>query len=373
MSKEGILLENFDPKPAIQKNAENARDWEYSEAAQYLYGAAVQFKDRFLDPILHTDRGRLPDLVISFDDLRNRKVLAAYTLHRNPQGLLDEITFNTAHYTNKDGKKEWIFGRWAQLETLLHEQVHLWQENFGEHKHRPGRVAHDKEFTQKCESLGLHPMPVVGCHIQVAEGVFAQLMNELGIPRPDDVPRANWTKAGGKPRKSDWFRPEKEKGRSTLHKWVCPDCGMAVRIGIGSDPHLVHDACSEIKGEKVFLLRHDGLEHTFYNVADDERETRKPTPQIIEEFNQQLIKNAPQENKDFTIERIAAKIGISKNILYEWVTTDSEFSGALERLKNIQRDDPFKTGTELDFIANSMMVVLLLFETRDRHYKAKNI
>src|SRR5215211_2936723 len=102
MSKEGISIDYFDPKPAIQKNAENARDWEYSGEAKYLYGMGVLFKDRFLDPVLHTDRGRLPDPVISFDDLRNRRTLAAYTLHRNPQGLLDEITFNTAHYIEED-------------------------------------------------------------------------------------------------------------------------------------------------------------------------------------------------------------------------------------------------------------------------------
>jgi hypothetical protein len=255
--KESILIENFDPKPAIQKNAESARDWEYSEEAKYLYGMAVLFKDRFLDPVLHTDRVRLPDPVISFDDLRNKKTLAAYTLHRNPQGLLDEITFNTAHYAEEEGKMVWGFGRWAQLETLLHEQVHLWQENFA-NKHKLGRVAHDKVFVAKCESLGLHPLPVVGCHMQVADGVFAQLMEELGLPRPDDVPRV-------KEEKMDWFRPEKERGRSTLHKWECPDCGLKVRIGISGDPMLVHDACSEIRGEKVFLVQHDGLRHTIYD------------------------------------------------------------------------------------------------------------
>ena len=98
--KEGVELNHYDPKPEIRKNAENARDWEFRDEAQYLYGMAVLFKDRFLDPVLHTDRGRLPDPVISFDDLRNRRTLAAYTLHRNPQGLLDEITFNTAHYVD---------------------------------------------------------------------------------------------------------------------------------------------------------------------------------------------------------------------------------------------------------------------------------
>jgi hypothetical protein len=264
MSKEGTPIENFDPKPEVRKNAENASDWVYREEARYLYGMAVLFKDRFLDPILLTDRGRLPDPVISFDDLRNRKVLAAYTLHRNPQGLLDEITFNTVHYKKEEGKMGWVWGKWAQAETLLHEQVHLWQQNFGEYPVKPGRVSHNKEFIGKCESLGLHPMPVAGCHTAVADGVFANLMEELGIPRPDDVPRIDWTRAGGKPIKRDWFRPAPEKGRSTLHKWTCPDCGLAVRIGIKDDPRLVHDACSETKGEKVFLVNHDGLDHTIY-------------------------------------------------------------------------------------------------------------
>jgi hypothetical protein len=258
MSKEGILLNNYDPKPEIRRNAENARDWAYSEEARYLYAMAVLFKDRFLDPILHTDRGRLPDPVISFDDLRNRRTLAAYTLHRNPQGLLDEITFNIVHYDEVDGKKVWHYGKWAQLETLLHEQVHLWQQNFGEHPIKPGWVSHNTEFIAKCESFGLHPRPVVGSHMEVADGLFAQLMGELRIPRPDGVP----TYKGGS--KRDWFRLEPEKGRSSLHKWVCPDCGLAIRIGMGGDPRLVHDVCSEISGKKVFLVRDDGLQHTIY-------------------------------------------------------------------------------------------------------------
>src|SRR6187431_634912 len=111
MSKEGMLFEHFDPKPAIQKNAETARDWEFSEESRYLYGMANLFKDRFLDPILHTDRGRLPNPVISFDNLRNKKTLAAYTLHRNPQGLLDEITFTTVHYEQAKGKQVWVWGK----------------------------------------------------------------------------------------------------------------------------------------------------------------------------------------------------------------------------------------------------------------------
>jgi hypothetical protein len=256
MSKEGTPIDNFDPKPAIRRNAENAHDWEFHEDAEYLYQKAVLFRDRLIDPIARIDRSQMPDPVISFENLRNNRTLAAYTLNRNAQGLLDEITFNTSHFVEQEGKPVWKFGRWAQLETLLHEQVHLWQERVGKNKHKPGRVAHDKEFVEKCESLGLHPLPVVGAHYMPADGVFALLMDELGIPRPTEEPRED---------KKDWFRPKPEKGRSTLHKWVCPDCGLAVRMGINSDPRLVHDVCSEIKGEKVFLVRHDNLTHTIYD------------------------------------------------------------------------------------------------------------
>ncbi len=256
MVERGVPIEIANPKPEIRKNAEIAKDWEYSEEAKYLYGKAILFKDRFLDPILHTDRGRLPDPVISFDNLRNIRTLAAYTLHRNPQGLLDEITFNIEHYKDRENQKVWRFGQWAQLETLLHEQVHLWQQNFGRDPVKPAKVYHNKEFVDKCESLGLHPKPVKGSHIAVADGVFAQLMGELGIEKPDDVPKMDGLKI-------DWFRLLKdlegkgEKGTSTLNKWCCPECGMKVRMGIGGDPMLRHHTCESAAGRPVFLIPGD--------------------------------------------------------------------------------------------------------------------
>ena len=116
-NESGQLIEPMNPQPEVRKNAEMARDWEYAEEAVYLYRMANLFKDRFLDPILLTDRRRLPDPVISFDNLRNMNTLAAYTLVRNPQGLLYEITMNAQQYVDEkiDGKtvKAWMFGRWA--------------------------------------------------------------------------------------------------------------------------------------------------------------------------------------------------------------------------------------------------------------------
>lgn len=37
--------------------------------------------------------------------------------------------------------------------------------------------------------VGLHPMPVKGCYVAIADGVLAQLIGDLGIERPYDVPR----------------------------------------------------------------------------------------------------------------------------------------------------------------------------------------
>ncbi len=351
MSKEGIPIDDFDPKPAIKRNAENSHDWEYSEDAQNLYGMAVLFKDRFLDPILLTDRGRLPNPVISFDDLRNKKTLAAYTVHRNPQGLLDEITFNTAHYKREEGKKAWAWGKWAQLETLLHEQVHLWQQNFGEHPVKPGHSTHNKEFTDKCESLGLHPMPNIGCHTQVADGVFAQLMEEIGIERPKDVPREE----GGKPNKKDWFRPEKEKGKSTLSKYTC-GCGERVRVGKKDWPGATCKACG------TEYVKDEGLTHVVYDGKENEEEPKEITPQIIQELNEHLKEGLPDDLEAPTVEGIARKLGVNKKTLYGWVKNDQEFSKTLERLNTVQKDDPFKTGSIEDSQVNTMMIALLLIE-----------
>jgi hypothetical protein len=70
--------------------------------------------------------------------------------------------------------------------------------------------------------------------------------------------------------------------------------------------------------------------------------------------------------------RISESIGISKKILYEWTESDTEFTTALGRLKDVQENDPLKTGTEEDYFVNSMMIALLLMETRDRHNKTPN-
>jgi hypothetical protein len=87
----------------------------------------------------------------------------------------------------------------------------------------------------------------------------------------------------------------------------------------------------------------------------------KETPGIIDDLNVNL------KPSEISVEGIAAKI------LYEWKKTDPEFSGALEILKTIQEEDPFKTGTVEDSQVNAMVITVLLLETKDRHYKSSQL
>jgi len=212
-------------KEAVRRNAEAAIDWEYHARYVFLMRWAVRFNQELLDPIALPDRRPMPSPVISFEKVDHR-ILAFYRLHRNPQGLLDEITFNVAQLDRPD---------WDLLETLLHEQLHLKQQNFG--KHPVDRNYHNQEFCQMAAAVGLHVFPVIGFHYAPAGEPFAGLMARYGIPRPPpaEVPRGekrNWWDLG----------KEKEKGRSTLSKWQCP-CGQTVRVGRKDWPGAVCKAC----------------------------------------------------------------------------------------------------------------------------------
>lgn len=86
-------------------------------------------------------------------------------------------------------------------------------------------------------------------------------------------------------------------------------------------------------------------------------------------MNKRLQKCFSEESKALTVEGIAEKVGISKNILYDWIRTDSELVETLERLNNIQEKDLYKTGTDEDSQVNAAMIAIVLMEAREQHYK----
>jgi hypothetical protein len=197
------------PQEVIRRHVEGADDWEWQEIASQLYVWTDRINDRFFERVM-------PDAVLSFERMDYR-VLAAYTLRRNAQGLLYEITFNVKH-----------LGRplWQTLETLMHEYMHLWQQNFGESP--VSRNYHNQEFVSACEAIGLHPAISSGVHLRPADGLFAQFLRVYGVPEPEPEPEPKTTPKG---RPVDWWAdPEKRRrGRSTMRKWSC-GC-QTVRVG----------------------------------------------------------------------------------------------------------------------------------------------
>ena len=205
-------------KEAIRRSQEHAITWRHHELSQTLNEWAGRFTDRFLVPVLELNRdGPLPSPVIGFESFDHR-VHAYYRLGKNAFGLKDEIILNERHLSRP---------LYSVLETVLHEQIHLWQQRRGEHPVE--RNYHNQEFVEKAEQLGLHPQPISGIHLRPADGQFERLMREHGITRPSQemvFPVQN------RQEKRNWWQdPGKErKGRSTLEKWSCP-CGQNARIG----------------------------------------------------------------------------------------------------------------------------------------------
>jgi hypothetical protein len=198
------------PQEVIRRHVETAADWEWREMAAELYTWTDRFNDRFFTR-------RMPDALLSFQRLDYR-ILAAYTLRRNPQGLLYEITLNVKHLDRP---------LWAVLETLMHEYLHLWQQNEGQQP--VDRNYHNREFVNAAEVLGLHPAIGSGAHLRPADGLFADFLRAYGVPEPQAVE----PKRDERDRPLDWWAdPEKrrrKRKRSRLRRWSC-GC-QTVRVG----------------------------------------------------------------------------------------------------------------------------------------------
>jgi hypothetical protein len=131
------------------------------------------------------------------------------------------------------------------------------------------------------------------------------------------------------------------------------------------------------EGKATYYAKHgDGRrtrkQRVIYEASNYEDEERENIPPIIAALNENLKRHVSEDTNGFTVEWIAERTGINKKTLYEWTESDTELTTALERLKEAQNNDPFKTGTEEDTFVNSMMVALLLLETKDRHLKKHN-
>lgn len=241
MKENGRLIEKVDPHPIIRKAAETNSEWDYSAECSKLYRRADEIMARFYSGV-YTPQfpDKLPAPLIAVERM-NIRTLAAYRVVPDEYGLPFKLTFNEAHFAEDDNGPVWAWGEWSQMETLVHELGHHWQQLRGKDPYKPGaKVSHNKEFTRKMEALGLHPTPGVGSHYAVADqdSPFGYLMREYGIERPADVPRDEM-----KPRENWWtFGAEAPKGKSTLFKWMCAVCGLAIRAGMSGNIDITHNS-----------------------------------------------------------------------------------------------------------------------------------
>ena len=96
-----------------------------------------------------------------------------------------------------------------------------------------------------------------------------------------------------------------------------------------------------------------------------EGETQKPT--IFDEINEYLMKEAPKDVEEPTIQGIAKRLDISEDVLNYWLDHDTQFREELTRLKEFQTKDPFNEGTEFDYFIHSSGVQFILDETKKRY------
>ena len=96
-----------------------------------------------------------------------------------------------------------------------------------------------------------------------------------------------------------------------------------------------------------------------------EGETKKPT--IFDEINEYLMREAPKDIKEPTIQGIAKRLDIPEDVLNHWLNHDQQFREELIRLKEFQTKDPYNEGTEFDYFIHSSGVQFILDETKKRY------
>jgi hypothetical protein len=257
IAKGGVLIEKHDPSREIRQVAEHNREWDFSTEVAHLYRRADTIVER-LYPTIYTPhfQGRLPAPLVAIESLRNKNTLAAYRIVPDGYGLNFKLTFNEQHYI--DGQDEagnktkvWRFGQWAQMETLVHELGHHWQQLMGDDPYvQNRRITHNKEFRAKMAELGIHCTPE-GYHDKLADmdSPFGYLMQEWGIQPPKDVKKDGEFDI-------DWFkvlikdRGKERKGKSTLRKYSC-ECGQNIRVGKKDWPGAVCNKCGSQYEERI--------------------------------------------------------------------------------------------------------------------------
>jgi hypothetical protein len=173
----------------IRVIATGDESWLLRKKSEFLHRWADIFNKEFFD-------SALPTPSISFEATR-KEVLGHFVHGRNHYGLRYNINLNRQHLYRSDAE---------HLETLVHEQIHLYQEITDT---APGTVNyHNRAFVDKAQQIGLKAMLGRGCHIGAPQDPFVALLKEHSVSF--DAPRV--PAAGATP-------PKARKPR--LKRWSC--------------------------------------------------------------------------------------------------------------------------------------------------------
>ena len=96
------------------------------------------------------------------------------------------------------------------------------------------------------------------------------------------------------------------------------------------------------------------------------KEREQPEPPLFDQMNAYLRREAPEGIPDPTVEGIAERMGIPKELLNTWLEKDKQFKEEMTRLKDFQANDPLNEGNEFDYFIHASGVEFILEETWNR-------
>lgn len=193
----------------VEHQVRGTDGWDLRKVMADLHDWAEVFRLRF--------KLEVPPVPLRLARLR-LNCLGHFRPGHNDFGLRNEIAVDTNHLVSCLRADEW----WQVLATLLHEQLHFWQQLRGSPpKPGPGNY-HNAQYQAKAEGLGLL-VSNRGVHQGYdTDGPFWTLLQERGVRVPGIPPRG---------------RRDREKKGSKLKKWSC-ECVPPVNVRVAIAPFL---------------------------------------------------------------------------------------------------------------------------------------
>jgi hypothetical protein len=183
---------------SLSEHQRAAADWRHQPTMKELHIWAERFATEF--------KLQLPAMTLAVDRTRSRRCLGHYRPGYNGLGLRCEIVISESHLERAVQESAW----WRVLGTLLHEELHCWQEFHGKSGRRN---YHNVQFRRKATELGLI-VDERGVTRYDPGSPFFALLERHGVQAPA-LPKPNLHQSRTKPVK--------------LHLWVC-GC-TKVRVG----------------------------------------------------------------------------------------------------------------------------------------------